>query len=82
MTARCCGSSYNLPRPAADTAPFVGATLPSSNTLTLHAPTWSLPIEAVVKPDLHGKHRELPSDVLYVPRGQSLQDCARALSVY
>jgi hypothetical protein len=68
--------------PTAAIAALVGATLPSSITLTLHEPGSSLPVDDVVKPFLHGKHRELPSDVLKVPSGQSLQACARVLSVY
>lgn len=63
-------------------APFVGAVAPSSSTLTLQAPGVSLPVAEVVNPDLHGKQRALPSDVLYVPKGQSLQAWARVLSVY
>ena len=75
-------AAYNRPRPAAMTAPLVGAILPSNNTLTLQAPELSLPMDVVVKPALHGKQRALPSDVLYVPKGQSLHACARGLSVY
>jgi hypothetical protein len=64
MTAASTAEGY-LPLPAeAATAALVGAMLPSNMTLTLQDPGPSLPVEAVVKPALQGKHLELPSEVL------------------
>lgn len=41
----------------------------------------SLPIDAVVRPALHGRHLLLPSLVEYEPRGQSMHACDRGLLV-
>jgi hypothetical protein len=59
-----------------------GAGAPLSTILMEQAPMLSAPVLAVVKPLLQGRQWLLPSEVEYVPSGQSRHAFERAAGAY